>query len=389
MPSSLLQIPRELRDQIIELVLYSPSQLTDGLLYPSNRVHLHDTKYSVLFCERVWYVKEPEWTIPAARALLLVSHQIAAETKAILSRCRVSYVLDVGIVQGRYLWPTWLAVPILSDRIDELTVNLRVFGSATSATRHYNAFRDTGSQTNGNPPPFASMLYSLLERILKRGPSFPSLENLTRLAETPEFQQHFRTEGLGKEELLSRIQSFVIVGENERVADKETRLENHRARGALGRVFEDRGIVIETLRLNCQTPPVWQGQWLSEPELGFEEWRSKAYYTSHAGDVPVVRPEWLASYISSELFSLLRLGYNDDWVAGIFYERIGFIQVMVDDIPITVFSLSHMLAGLQLTDPENLFNGYASMEERTLTFQEWKEGRLRLRRQNDFYDVNA
>lgn len=68
------------------------------------------------------------------------------------------------------------------------------------------------------------MLYSLLERVLKRGRSFPSLENLTRLAETPEFHQHFRTEGLGKEELLCRIQSFVIFGENVRVADEETRL---------------------------------------------------------------------------------------------------------------------------------------------------------------------
>ena len=199
MPHSLLQIPRELRDEIIELVLYSPSQPTNVLLYPSNRVRLHDTNYSVHFCERVRYAKEPEWKIPAAQALLLVNHQIATETKEILSRCGVSYVLDVGIVQGRYLWPTWLAVPILSNRIDELTVNLRVLGSATSAARHYNAFRDTESQTNGNPPPFASMLYSLLERILKRGPCFPSLENLTRLTETTEFQQHFPAEGLGKD----------------------------------------------------------------------------------------------------------------------------------------------------------------------------------------------
>ncbi|KAJ5408740.1 hypothetical protein N7509_002623 [Penicillium cosmopolitanum] len=215
---------------------------TDGLLYPSNRVQLHDTKYSVLFCERVWYAKEPEWRIPAARALLLVNLQISAETKAVLSRCRVSYILDVGIVQGRYLWPTWLAVPILSNCIDKLTVNLRVFGSATSATRHYNAFRDTESQTNGNPPPFARMLYSLLERILKRGPSFPSQENLTRLTESTGFQQHFPVEGLGKEESLSRIQSIVFVGENERIADSETRVKNHRARVALGRAFEDRAL---------------------------------------------------------------------------------------------------------------------------------------------------
>lgn len=388
MSSSLLQIPRELRDQIIEFVLYSPSQLTDGLLYPSNRVQLHDTNYSVLFCERVWYEKEPEWKIPAARALLLVNHQIAAETKAILSRCPVSYILDVRIVQGRYLWPTWLAIPILSNQIDELTVNLRVLGSATSAARHHNAFRDTESQVNGNPPPFASMLYSMLERILKR-PPFPSIEDLIYLTETAEFQQHIQAEGLGKEELLSRIQSIIMVGENQRVADNETRLKNQRARRALRRAFKDRGVVINTLRLNCQTPSGWQGQWLSEPELGFEEWRSMAYYTSQAGDVPMIRPEWLASYISSELSSLLQLGYNDDWAAGIFYERIGFIQVMIDEIPITVLNLSSMLAGLQVTDPGNLFDEYGSIEERTLTFQNWKEGRLRLRRQNDFYDINA
>jgi hypothetical protein len=37
----------------------------------------------------------------------------------------------------------------------------------------------------------------------------------------------------------------VFVGENERIADNETRVKNHRARVALGRAFEDRGIVIE------------------------------------------------------------------------------------------------------------------------------------------------
>jgi hypothetical protein len=63
--------------------------------------------------------------------------------------------------------------------------------------------------------------------------------------------------------------------------------------------------------------------------------------------------------------------------------------VTIDEIPITVFNLSHILDGLQLTDPGNLFNGYASMEERTLMFQEWKDGRQRLRRKNDFHDVNA
>lgn len=86
------------------------------------------------------------------------------------------------------------------------------------------------------------MLYSLLERILKRGSSFPSLENLTRLTKTAQFRQHVQVEGLGEEELLSRIQTIVIVGENERVADKETQLNNHRARVALGRAFKDRGL---------------------------------------------------------------------------------------------------------------------------------------------------
>lgn len=97
------------------------------------------------------------------------------------------------------------------------------------------------------------MLYSLLERILKRGTSFPSLENLTRLTKTSQFRQHVQVEGLGEEELLSWIQTIVIVGENERVADKETQLNNQRARVVLGRAFKDGGIMIQTLRLNFRT----------------------------------------------------------------------------------------------------------------------------------------
>ena len=54
--------------------------------------------------------------------------------------------------------------------------------------------------------------------------------------------------------------------------------------------------------------------------------------------------------------------------------------MIIDEIPVTVFGLSHMLARLQLIGPGNFFDGYASIKERSLTFQESKEGRLRLKR---------
>lgn len=303
---------------------------------------------------------EPEWTILAAHALLLVNHQIAPETRAILSRYRVPFCLDVMIVWESDFRPTWLAVPIPSTSIDELKINFRVFGTAISARKHLGMFMSTPSR-NGNSPRFANEFYSLLERTLERGPFFPSSKSLALLTKTAGFQQYYGAVEMGEEESLSKIRSIVLTGDEIRVYDREILSKIFNARKTLGGAFADRKIVIDTLILDCETPSTWQGQRVAESEVTFDEWETEAYYisesSSNAMAVPVIRPEWLALHLVSELTSLLQLRDSDEWCAGMIYERIGRIRVSIDGCLVTEPALGPMLARLDVTDPSNFFEG--------------------------------
>lgn len=289
MPHSLLHIPRELRDEIITFVLYSPRQVPDRPYYPTNRCQLHDLNYTSLYREYVKYEMEPEWTIPAAHALLLVNHRIAAETRAILSRYRVPFCLDVMIVRESDFCPTWLAVPIPSTSIGELKINFRVFGTAISARKHQGMFMGTPSH-NGNPPRFANEFYSLVERTLKRDLFFPSSKSLALLTKTAGFQQYYGAEKMGEEESLSKIRSIVPTGDKIRVYDKEILSKIFNARKTLGGEFADRKIVIDTLILDCETPSTWQGQRVARSEVTFDEWKTEAYYISESSSNAMATP---------------------------------------------------------------------------------------------------
>jgi hypothetical protein len=323
----------------------------------------------------------------------LTNHQIAAETRAILSRYSLLFCLDVMIVQESYFWPTWVVLPIPSTNVNELKVNFRVFGTAISARKHLGMFMSIPSH-NGNPPRFANEFYSLLERILKRGPFFPSLKSLALLTKTAGFQQYFGAEKT--EESLSRIQSILLTGDEINLYDKDMLSKILNARKILAGEFTDQKIVINTLILDCKTPSTWQGQRTARPEVGFAQWKTEAYYTSESSSntvrtptsVPVIRPEWLASYLVSEFTSLLQLRYSHEWCAGIFYERIGRIQINIDGSLVTTLELGSMLARLDVTDQSHFLQflqgteGYWSIESQTLEFLAWKDRTLRSRKGN-------
>jgi hypothetical protein len=94
--------------------------------------------------------------------LLLVNHQLSAETKSALGRLstKLSYNLDVMFVNEAELWPTWLSVPALSNRVDTVVATFRIFGCWNG--KGYSALRGGA--------PIGWCFYSLMERFLKRGP---------------------------------------------------------------------------------------------------------------------------------------------------------------------------------------------------------------------------
>ncbi|KAL2375435.1 hypothetical protein BDBG_07441 [Blastomyces gilchristii SLH14081] len=393
--SILLRIPLELREEIIQYVLYSLRPSPDGPSYPHNRVRLFDVGFDSLLSllsHRLRHEKPVEWTIPAGQALLLVNRQIAAETRAILARYPLTYQLDIMMIQERYLWPTWLSVPVLSNRIDELKITFRTFGSAVSPRNHQHMFSSSPTgmfdyrlYTN-DPPRLVLCLLSVIERILLRGVPFPSPARLSNTSQEWD---------------VNTIESLLIVEDDILPEeDSEELRECIQARTTLAQRIRDREVIIGTLVLDIQSPTAWHGQTTPEPEVGFAEWKSYSYHFAYQAfspfafvdssesslvtDIPVARSGWLASMISSEITALLRMKYQSIFCNDLIFERIGRIQVKVDGVLFAELNLDEMLANLQFTGgwlPRDtvIDSVIDSVDKRRWQFFGWKERTKRFR----------
>ena len=99
-------------------------------------------------------------------SLQLINRQLHIETLAIQQRQQPSYVLDVAIVNELKLWPTWISVPFLTRRVDEVYVSFR-----TVTTTKLGWTRKTNRWLGGGTPPLAWGFYSMLCLFLTQGPA--------------------------------------------------------------------------------------------------------------------------------------------------------------------------------------------------------------------------
>jgi hypothetical protein len=179
--ASLLLMPEELLDDIIELVLLderrpppdietaTPGRAAtqrnrnDGFLsweYGPSKVRL-----------------ETHSIPPASNALLLVNKYFYRQTKQALSRLfpdGINYKLDAMFVNEAELWPTWLSVPALSKQVNTIDVTVRIFGRKLAGTRSAFVIGD------GSPPQYVWLFYSLLERFLRYGATSPRTDSRPR-----------------------------------------------------------------------------------------------------------------------------------------------------------------------------------------------------------------
>ena len=139
MSSRLLQIPRELREQILDYVVghrrAAPDHKHDSdsdldLDDEAARVEMVTTGYMSWGRLRgiMW---EPEAIIPNATSLFQTSRQIRAETIGALRRLPKdarAHSLDLLFVGERELWPTWTFVPTSTKKVNTLEVKLRIAG---------------------------------------------------------------------------------------------------------------------------------------------------------------------------------------------------------------------------------------------------------------------
>lgn len=133
MSSSLLKLPREIRDLIIDLVVTDRRQPPrDSRDVPeSSRRTIQTWEY------RSWVglqdiLFETDQPHASASGLLCASQQLNRETLESLDRrpqAERAYSLDLMFVAERELWPTWTYVPVQSRSIDQLDVDIRIVGA--------------------------------------------------------------------------------------------------------------------------------------------------------------------------------------------------------------------------------------------------------------------
>ena len=323
--ASLLGIPRELRDNIIELVLlftHTPLDYPGAAL--QHRVPLIDIDYRSWEYGPCNNLYEKQDFVPTSLPLLLVNRQLYAETRAALQRLPEghSYLLDVMLVDEAELWPTWLSVPVLVDRVDSVLAKFRIFGNQQN---DYHSVLDPG---DASPLQLVWCFYCLLERFLRRGP----------------------------------------------VGQRRMRLA-------------DRNITIKTLTLDFLSPSDSTMRLRSTNE--YRQWlksRSKlrGLWEQPDGNNSVVpsdmHPEWLMDFVSDYICMLLGMDYHMELYGKILYERVGVIRVCVDGKLETEYNLAEMLAKLRFDRHENT-SGYACPYESVHYLREWKKKALNKRRE--------
>ncbi|KZW01801.1 hypothetical protein EXIGLDRAFT_27053 [Exidia glandulosa HHB12029] len=160
----LLRLPPEIRDIIIEHALLARAQEpADTDAAALDRIPLDQEA----FARGIIYTGEEVVQLPATRVtpnslgLLLVNRQLSGEVLVTIERLRASarltYVLDIMVVQDALLWPTWLSVPAISATLDRVEVTFRAFGARSHMGK---------SAWNGLPPSIVLALFWLLKHFV-------------------------------------------------------------------------------------------------------------------------------------------------------------------------------------------------------------------------------
>lgn len=281
MPSLLLSIPRELRDQILLFVVTTARVPPKDASHPEERNDpegiIPTKEFGVLYEKRCQNRTE---RIPT----LLVNRQLHEETLDVIARIpeKHSYKLDVMLVNEKQLWPTWLALPDLTSRVDKVDVTFRI----SPAKRHpRNRHHDDHGFRFGDgwPNQIAWCFYGLLMSFVD------------------------------EESLFIEGQKISDMGVADESNQKST--QSH--------------VSIQSLNLNFSTTYAYTS-----------ESSRKSQIYDDSGDIPilpeddticnVINPNYLLLYVTDYIERLLSMDYHTAYWGGILYERLGSIRLSLD-----------------------------------------------------------
>ena len=344
MMASLMSIPQELRDRIIDFVLLDERSppLDPASTKPScwRRVKSETTEI-----RKSWHyghenvLNEATPVIPNASALMLASRRLHEQTTDAIARLYpngVKYTLDIMLVNERELWPTWTHVPAFRKHLAGVDVTIRPFGVDTSQERSMFAIGD------GSPREIVWCFYSLLQHFLYYGVASPwtswkQQRPLNRVNHT-----------------IKHITLNVVAGESEDLLPEDTK-EQQQAWWA-------------SHRNRHHNPPS-----PSERQVSVNE--------------PLrLHPRWLATFIAGELRGLTYLSYHTAEYGRIIHEQIGSINVLSQSEEVSAINPGDVLASR--TEGPHLgllwYNagtfGRLGGDCRLLSFWNWKYATVKKRR---------
>jgi len=218
----LLTIPRELRDEIYEWAFSDvlPSSTSPLAQLDRERVQYLASDTNTYYGEGA--NRYPKHTsLPPTHSLLQTSRQMRAEVLDSIRRItngKVRYRIDLAQRTDKYkLYPTWISVPLFTNKVDVLEVNFRIREGKTGSM-----ISVCGDQYDDDVDTFMAGLV-LLRRFIERGVFFLSkkkartvtLGQLLIKVSTP---PNWRNEG---EEVVERLEAWLCGEGNPYVEDED------------------------------------------------------------------------------------------------------------------------------------------------------------------------
>jgi hypothetical protein len=164
---SLLTIPREIRDEIYEWALHSPltSSADRSLQRERKRIAHNISDTDTYYGEEI--VRYPlQTTLPPTHGLLRATRQLRTEFLESVRRLGpIRYKVDLSDRKDNGLVsPTWISVPIFTDKVDVLEAQWRIRSGKT---------RSTATFAGDDVPEFQGQGFSatlaMLQRFVERG----------------------------------------------------------------------------------------------------------------------------------------------------------------------------------------------------------------------------
>ncbi|KAE8138656.1 hypothetical protein BDV38DRAFT_69152 [Aspergillus pseudotamarii] len=324
MPTSLLDLPNELLEQIVQLALTydkpppdCPQAPYEGHVSGPRKAPCRSWSYGP---SHVKYWKKQDWQ-SGCPSLLLLNRRIAEIARRRLDLVPCSLRLDVILANETDLLPTWCFLSKVCRRVDDLTATFRIIGTSPTLEGRRQRFRPG----YGTPPPILWSFYYILERFLEVG---PLAEHRLPTASPRSKRMPFS---------INRLNLDFVSSKDGTVAPIR-----------IG-VFD------------------WMNGIDNEDDVESCAWS----YSDLASWL--MRPEWLAEFISGYIRYLLRMGDRAELHGAMMYEYVGSIRICVDGNLLEEYRLDYILKDLNLT--------YGADETRRNSFVRWKAKAYRVRQE--------